>query len=52
MDNELLFRIIGEAPLIAFLLYAWNSDRRERIDAQKKTIEVLERDRSESVKSA
>ena len=53
MDNELLLRLIGEAPLLAFLFYAWHSERKERMEAVKKTIQVLEdRKQQDSVNSA
>ena len=49
MDNELILRLIGEAPLLAFLFYAWHSERKERIEAVKKTIEVLEKKNDENM---
>jgi hypothetical protein len=52
MDNELLLRLIGDAPLIAFLLYAWNSERKERIKTQETLVSVLMEHDVNSVKSA
>lgn len=50
MDNEVLLRIVAEMPLLAFLLYAWNSERKDRIAITERYMTRLETDQQDSVK--
>lgn len=36
MSEEMLVRVIADAPVFAILLYAWIQERRDRINAQER----------------
>jgi len=52
MTEEMIFRLVAEMPLIAFLLYELSRERKERIQAQERLFEVLEGKPGEGVNSA